>query len=115
MWPHMQERETEVNHHIGLEDKLSVGQLRSQALVQWKRKKAWYTLFTVHACAEFPWQPAYYSATLKLWPIFVYMLKAAWQSFSPCETHTGDCKVRNSISLPVTVCMVSFEAIGELN
>ena len=36
------------------------------------------------------------------------------QSDTPCETHTGGFEVRNNIALTVTVCIGSFEAIGEL-
>ena len=56
---------------------------------------------------------AYYSATLKLRSIPAYLLKAALHSYTPCGTHTSDFEVKNNIALTVTVCIASFEVIGE--
>ena len=33
---------------------------------------------------------------------------------TPCGTHTGSIEVKNKIVLTVTVCIASFEVIGEL-
>ena len=46
--------------------------------------------------------------------IFCFKLLAEMQSYTSCETHTGGFEVRNSIALTVTVCITSFEVIGEL-
>ena len=55
-----------------------------------------------------------YSATLKLRSISAYMLKAALHSYTPCGTHTSNFGVKNNITLTVTVCIATFEVIGEL-
>ena len=52
--------------------------------------------------------------TLKLRSISTYLLKAALHSYTPCGTHTSDFEVKNNIALMVTVCIASFEAIGEV-
>ena len=55
-----------------------------------------------------------YSATLKLWSISAYLLKAALHSYTPCGIYTSDFGVKNNIALTVTVCIAAFEVIGEL-
>ena len=56
-------------------------------------------------------QPVYYSATLKLRSISVYLLEACTTWLYSCGIHTGGFEVKN---LTVTVCIASFEVIGEL-
>ena len=79
----------------------------------WGRRKE-SLVHTVRACARFPWYPAYYSATLKLPSISAYLLKAAMHSYTPCGTHMSSFEVKNNIAWTVTVCIASFEVIGEL-
>ena len=52
--------------------------------------------------------------TLKLRSISAYLLKAALHRYTPCGIHTSDFEVKNNIALTVTVCIASFEVIGEL-
>ena len=40
--------------------------------------------------------------------------KAALHGYTLCGTHTGGIEVENNIALTVTVCIASFEVIGEL-
>ena len=55
---------------------------------------------TVRGCAKFPWQLAYYSATLKLTEISVY------QNYTACETPSAGFEVRNNIAttFPASLC-----------
>ena len=36
------------------------------------------------------------------------------QGYTPYETHTSCFEVKNNIALTVTICVTSFEVIGEL-
>ena len=56
--------------------------------VRGRRKQS--LVHNVCACTKFPWLPAYYSATLKLTEIFVYMVKL--QNYTACETPSGGLK-----------------------
>ena len=68
-------------------------------------KRTWYILFE-HA--------PYYSATLKLMEISVYLLKATPQNFTSCETPSGCFEVRNNIALTLTGYIASFKTICKL-
>ena len=45
---------------------------------------------------------------------FCLLLKATLHSYTACGTHTSDFEVKNNIALMVTICIASFEVIGEL-
>ena len=67
-------------------------------LCQGGGKRAWYVLL----------------ATLKLSQLLFTCWKATLQVYTPCETCTGDFKVRNNITLMATVLIASLEVISEL-
>ena len=45
---------------------------------------------------------------------FLFTSRKAAHGYTPCGTHMGGIEVENNITLTVTVCIASFEVIGEL-
>ena len=70
-------------------------------------KRAWYTLRMRQV-------PLVICILLRYTKIMVNFCLLTLYSYTPCGTHTSDFEVKNNITLTVTVCIASFEVIGEV-
>ena len=73
-----------------------------------RRKRKESLVHTVHTCAKFPWWPAYYSATLKLWSILFTCLKTALHGYvDPACIQHEDQEVSQEVQLLPTTPAVT--------